>query len=66
MKTGGARGQHVKSLIDALESVGYTLARRSNSHFIYKAEGRQNITIPEKLEDRHLAKRIAKIAGASL
>lgn len=66
MKQGGAKGQHINSLVEALESAGYQLTRRSTSHMIFKAAGRQNITIPQKVDDRHLAKKIAKIAGVAL
>jgi len=65
MKTGGARGQHIKPLIEALELAGYSLLRRSSSHFIFKAPDRPHVTVPEKLDCIHTAKRIAKAAGIS-
>jgi predicted RNA binding protein YcfA (HicA-like mRNA interferase family) len=66
MKKGGARGAYIKPLMKALKAAGYEFARRNNSHFHYKAPGRPRITVPEKLDDIHIAKRIAKIAGVEL
>jgi predicted RNA binding protein YcfA (HicA-like mRNA interferase family) len=66
MKTGGARGLYIHRLVSAIEQVGYSLARRSSSHFIFRAPNRPNITIPQKLDCVHTAKKIAKVAGVSL
>jgi predicted RNA binding protein YcfA (HicA-like mRNA interferase family) len=66
MRTGGAKGSHIHSLVEALEEAGYSLARRSSSHYIFKAPDRPSVTIPEKLDDRHLARKIAKAAGVAL
>lgn len=66
MKTGGSRGHYIKSVVDALEQVGYTLSRRSSSHFIFKCPDRPCITVPQKLDSVHVAKKIAKAAGVHL
>jgi hypothetical protein len=66
VKTGGARGSLIKPLVEALESAGFELSRRSTSHFIFKAAGKQPLTIPQLLDDPRLARRLAKLAGVSL
>lgn len=66
MKTGGAKGHYIKPLIFALERAGYDLARRSSSHFIYKAPDRPCGTVPQSLDSIKVAKKIAKVAGVSL
>jgi predicted RNA binding protein YcfA (HicA-like mRNA interferase family) len=66
MKTGGAKGHFINSVVLALERAGYSLARRSSSHFIYKAPERPCITVPQKLDSVKVAKKIARAAGVSL
>lgn len=66
MKTGGGKGFWFKPLTQALIDAGYELARRSNSHLHYKAPQRQPVTVPCKLDDVKIAKRLAKIAGVEL
>lgn len=66
MKTGGASGHYINSLVSALELAGYSLVRRSSSHFIYKAPEHPCVTVPQKLDSIHIAKKIAKAAGVTL
>jgi len=66
MKTGGSRGHYIHSLVLALERAGYSLVRRSSSHFIYVAPDRPHITVPQKLDSVNTAKKIAKAAGVTL
>ena len=66
MKTGGSRGHFIKPVVAALEQAGYVLARRSTSHFIFKAPDRPNITVPQILDSINVAKKIAKAAGVTL
>lgn len=66
MKTGGAKGQYIHQIVNALERAGYELSRRSSSHFIYKAPERPCVTVPQKLDSIKVAKKIAKVAGVSL
>jgi len=66
LKTGGARGHFIKPVVEALESAGYVLARRSTSHFIFKAPDRPCITVPQILDSVNVAKKIAKAAGITL
>jgi|HubBroStandDraft_2_1064218.scaffolds.fasta_scaffold4418121_1 predicted RNA binding protein YcfA (HicA-like mRNA interferase family) len=66
MRTGGGKGQYLTPLVEALEHAGYSLARRSSSHFIFKGPERPCITVPQKLDSVHVAKKIAKVAGVAL
>ena len=66
LKTGGGKGHYLNSIVLALERAGYSLARRSSSHFIYKAPERPCITVPQKLDSVKVAKKIAKAAGVVL
>jgi predicted RNA binding protein YcfA (HicA-like mRNA interferase family) len=66
VKTGGGRGHYLSPLVEALEQAGYSIARRSSSHFIFKAPERPCVTVPQKLDSVHVAKKIAKAAGVAL
>jgi hypothetical protein len=67
MKCGGAKGSLIRPLIEALEAAGYQLVDRPRGqHFKMWAPEKPPVFVPAKLDDRKLAKRIAKIAGVQL
>lgn len=53
-----------KQVIAAIEKAGCELARRNNSHDIYRSPSRQNIVVPRKLDDKRIARALLKLAGA--
>lgn len=57
-----------RPLIEAMEKAGFELLRRnpSGSHFIMTAPNRPHVTVPRKLGNHRLARRIAKVAGVAL
>jgi predicted RNA binding protein YcfA (HicA-like mRNA interferase family) len=67
MKRHRVRGKYGLALVEALERAGYEFTRRSRgSHFVFRAPNRPNAILPDTIDCKAVALRIAEAAKVQL